>query len=511
MGFKRKLLAALIVANLVLVAVMASLMYWCFHRGFTNYLRQVEREELRPVSNALEQAYKSKGSWSFLKNNVMMWGLFINFLPGGKWEHESPDIVTGKLAQLAEHPEGFRHPRPGNHPPQRALFRYPQPGYIGPDPREKGPEPLPGPPSNTESLNWRLSLLDGEKHHVFGRQTTSKDPLLIPLHSENKVIGWLRVERVRWLEEGLAAQFRATQLLAVLISALIALLISLLVSIPLGRSILKPVSLVIEGVRKITQGNLSHKIQWHNNDEFNKLIKDVNTLSSTLKSNEELRRTMMADISHELRTPLAVLQAEIEAIQDGIRPCDNSRLESLHKGVRGLSRLIDDLFDLSLADSGNLTYQKKQTDIANHLGRCFELYSNLFSKKDIALERDLPESCQVYCDPDRLHQVFSNLLNNSFRYTDSPGKVKMSAKINRSDLTIVLEDSAPGVPDDQLGAIFDRFYRVDRSRSRAHGGSGLGLSLCKTIIEDHSGTILASHSPLGGLAVSITLPLSKKE
>lgn len=511
MGFKRKLLAALLVANLVLVAVMASLMYWFFHRGFTNYLKQVEIAELQPFTKALEQAFAGKGSWNFLQNNVRAWGLFINFLPGGKWEHESPDTVTVKLTQLEEHPEMFRGRRPGGRPGRREAFRPSQRNLRGPYPGEHVSAPMPGPARDSESLNWRLSLLNAEHHLVFGRERSSKDALLIPLHRQTRVIGWLRVERVTWLEQGLAAQFRSTQFWAVIISAFIALLISLLVSIPLGRSILQPVSLIIEGVRKITRGNLDHTIQWRDNDEFNKLIEDVNTLSSTLKANEKLRTTMMADISHELRTPLAVLQAEIEAIQDGIRPCDSNRLESLHKGVRGLSHLIDDLFHLSLADSGNLTYQKKETDIVGHLKRCFDLYSTLFAKRDITLEQDLPGSCRVFCDPGRIGQVFSNLLNNSFRYTDSPGTVRMSARTNPSDCTIVIEDSAPGVTDDQLSAIFDRFYRVDKSRSRAHGGSGLGLSLCKTIIEDHGGTILASHSSLGGVALSITLPRYDKE
>jgi len=269
--------------------------------------------------------------------------------------------------------------------------------------------------------------------------------------------------------------------------------------------------LVANLVLVAVMASLIHRVQFYNDDEFNKLIKDVNTLSSTLKANEELRRTMMADISHELRTPLAILQAEIEAIQDGIRPCDSSRLESLHKGVRGLSLLINNLFDLSLADSGNLTYQKREIDIVSLLGRYYELYGTLFTKKNITFKQDLPECCRVYCDPARLHQVFSNLLNNSFRYTDSPGMIRMSAMIDRNDVKIVFEDSAPGVPDGQLNAIFDRFYRVDKSRSRAHGGSGLGLALCKTIVEDHSGTILAFHSSLGGLAISITLPLKQRQ
>ncbi len=506
MGFKRKLLAALLVANLILVAVMASLMYWFFHRGFTNYLKQVEITELQPVTKALEQAFADKGSWNFLQHNVRAWGLFINFLPGEKWEHESPSIVTLKLTRLEEHPKAFRNQRSGRRPNRRETFRFAQRNIISPPPREHANEPMPRPPTDTEGLNWRLSLLDGDHHIVFGRESTAKDALLIPLHRQDRVIGWLRVERVTWLEQGLAAQFRSTQFWAVVISAFIAFLISLLVSIPLGKAILHPVSLIIEGVRKITQGNLDHTIQWRDNDEFNKLIEDVNTLSSTLKANEKLRRTMMADISHELRTPLAVLQAEIEAIQDGIRPCDKRRLESLHKGVRGLSHTIDDLFDLSLADSGNLTYQKKKTDIVGLLKRCFDLYSTLFAKKDIVLEQDLNGNCPVYCDPNRMQQVFSNLLNNSFRYTDSPGTVRMRTKMNSRNCTIVIEDSAPGVSDDQLSAIFERFYRVDKSRSRAHGGSGLGLSLCKTIIEDHGGTIMSSASSLGGVALSITLP-----
>jgi hypothetical protein len=203
MGFKRKLLAALLVANLVLVAVMSSLMYWFFHRGFTNYLKQVEITELQPVTKALEQAFADKGSWNFLQHNVRAWGLFINFLPGEKWEHESPSIVTLKPTRLEEHPESFTNQRSGRRPNRRETFRFAQRNIISPPPREHVNEPMPRPPTDTEGLNWRLSLLDGDHHVVFGRESTAKYALLIPVHRQDRVIGWLRVERVTWLEQGL--------------------------------------------------------------------------------------------------------------------------------------------------------------------------------------------------------------------------------------------------------------------------------------------------------------------
>ncbi len=472
---------------------MASLMYWSFQHGFSNYMEQVEVEELQPIQSALTIAYDANGSWDFLKHNMQAWGLFINFLPGGSWEKLPPEMIITEMQNVPKH-----RPRP-----PRPMSR-PRPPSNQPHMRPQGPL---RPPADKSSLNWRLSLLDEEKVIVFGNNAGTEQPLLIPIYSHDKLIGWLSVARLRWLEQGLAAKFLSTQLIAVLISSLIALVISLLISLPLGNAIIKPVTLLMTGIRNIAAGNLTKKIKWNNNDEFKFLVEDVNELATTLQKNEELRRTMMADISHELRTPLAVLQVEIEAIQDGIRPCDNERLESLHMSVRSLSRLIDDLFDLALADSGNLFYRKREIDMSALLQRTYELYTNLFQKKAISLNIQIPEKAVIRADPDRLSQVFSNILNNSYRYTDNPGEAQITAKETSDNFVICFEDSSPGITEENLNKIFDRFYRVDKSRSRAHGGAGLGLSLCKSIIEAHDGIIKASSSSLGGVAIRIDLPL----
>jgi len=500
-GFKRKLLMALLLTNIIVVSVLATCLYWSFHRGFANYLNQVEVAQLKPFTNALNLAYEQKGSWGFLQHNIEAWGYFVRFLPGRIWEKESPEKILEVIDEdLMKSRIQLQRPPPADMPlpPGRRVLS---------PPGAAGARPMLPPPSELGTLNWRLKLLDENGRLVFGRELPTQSAIRIPLHLHDEVIGWLSVERIQWLEQGLASQFRQTQFIAVVIASVIALLVSTVIALFLGRTVFQPISMVIKGIRQIARGNLNEQIEWRSNDEFQSLVDDVNGLAKTLAENRQLRRTMMADVSHELRTPLAVLQANIEAIQDGIRPCDKMELEALHKGVLNLSRLINDLFALSLADAGNLAYSKRKIDGAALLQRTIELYKNLFAKKNIQLSFHLIQNTVIYADPDRIEQVFANIFNNSYRYTDSPGKVVVTMKTNGGKVHIQIEDSYPGVTTEHLEKIFDRFFRVDKSRSREHGGSGLGLALCRSIVEAHDGTIEACQSSLGGLGVFITLPL----
>jgi two-component system sensor histidine kinase BaeS len=174
-----------------------------------------------------------------------------------------------------------------------------------------------------------------------------------------------------------------------------------------------------------------------------------------------------------------------------------------------LSRLVDDLYQLSLADIGALTYRKEPINLGEALLEAIEFFRGEFETRNIRITHEIPTvgSLTLLADDRRLHQLFSNLLENSLRYTDSGGELRIRLAKGENQATIVFEDSAPGVPEDKLQRLFDRLFRVEGSRSRATGGAGLGLAMCKNIVEAHDGTIVARPSPLGGLWVEITLPL----
>jgi len=222
-----------------------------------------------------------------------------------------------------------------------------------------------------------------------------------------------------------------------------------------------------------------------------------------------MRQQWISDISHELRTPLSVLRGELEALQDGVREMNRATLDSLHAEVLHVGKIVNDLHELSLADTGSLLFVNKPIDPLQVLTNTLESFRTRFERRSIEVQADPApgEPRRILADPDRLTQLFSNLLENTLRYVNAPGTLKISHHCTAKRLTLTFEDSGPGVPEESLPHLFDRLYRVDKSRSRSRGGSGLGLSICKSIVENLGGDIRAANAPSGGLRLEIVLPL----
>jgi two-component system sensor histidine kinase BaeS len=227
------------------------------------------------------------------------------------------------------------------------------------------------------------------------------------------------------------------------------------------------------------------------------LAQDFNQLASTLEKNQQMRRDFMADISHELRTRWRCCAASWKPFRTA---CGSLPGIGLSAGGGGtLTKLVDDLHQLSMSDEGALAYQKTPVDIIN----CWKWQRRLpraLCQPQLKIQVSLPDSAMVFGDRDRLMQLFNNLLENSLRYTDSGGGLHISARRSGRALVIDFADSAPGVSDEQLESLCERFYRAEGSRNRASGGSGLGLAICVNIVAAHGGT-RADHSPLAGLAL----------
>ncbi|VVE88971.1 ATP-binding protein [Pandoraea bronchicola] len=279
------------------------------------------------------------------------------------------------------------------------------------------------------------------------------------------------------------------------------------VALRVAQRLLVPVTPLLEATHRMAMGDYSARAPTAGADELARLAVDLNRLADTLSHNDRLRRDLLADISHELRTPLSVLRGEIEAMEDGVRPLTQDALASLRVEISLLAKLIDDLYELSLSDVGALTYQFAPVDITERVATSVTAFGDWFDAKGISLNVHLPED-SLFVDGDlhRLTQLLGNLFENSLRYTDGGGAVRVYLSSTDTQLRLEIEDSAPGVPDDALPRLFERLFRVEASRSRRSGGAGLGLALCKHIVEAHGGQIVARHSPLGGLALTITLP-----
>jgi two-component system sensor histidine kinase BaeS len=269
-----------------------------------------------------------------------------------------------------------------------------------------------------------------------------------------------------------------------------------------------PCRMVSPIVDEIAVENPGVKVGKINVDEQRELAAAFNIMALNLEKNEKTRRQWVADTSHELRTPLAILRGEIEAMLEGIRETTPDAIRSLHGEVLRLHRLVDDLYQLALCDLGSLTYHREAVDVTEVLDEVLEPFLPQFAEKGITATTIIPDGMgeAVFADRQRLGQLFSNLLDNSLKYTDNGGEVVIRAVFPGDGVMVELEDSPPGVPEEHLERLFDRLYRLEGSRSRASGGAGLGLAICRSIAEAHGGTISAHPSALGGLRMRVSLP-----
>jgi two-component system sensor histidine kinase BaeS len=293
---------------------------------------------------------------------------------------------------------------------------------------------------------------------------------------------------------------------ALLISLVVALAVALGLGFLLARHFSRPLRQLAQTVDTLSHGNYAVRATVTSKDEIGRLGAGVNQLAESLASNRSMRRRWMADIAHELRTPVSVLKGEIEAIQDGLRPADEKTLASLGEEADHLSRLVNDLQTLALSDAGALDFRMELVDLTELVRQQLEAFDGRLRERGIEVSSDLPASLLVNGDVQRLRQLMQNLLENSSRYVSTGGLLKCKAARTDGQVTLLLDDSGPGLTAEQMTHLFDRFYRADSSRSRVHGGSGLGLSICRKIVEAHQGGIHAEVSPLGGLRIRLTLP-----
>jgi signal transduction histidine kinase len=307
-------------------------------------------------------------------------------------------------------------------------------------------------------------------------------------------------------EEDFLNRLRWSLLLAGGVGALAAGLTALLA----GRYITRRLRVVAQSAGAIAAGDLSRRVADVSNDELGELATAFNRMAESLASQEEARQRLVADIAHELRTPLAVLQAEIEALQDGVTQATPERFASLHEEARLLARLVDDLRTLSLADSGQLSLQRREADLAGIAGRAAAAVAAQAREKNVRLELALQDSLPpVAVDGDRIGQVLRNLLSNALRHTQSGGRVALALRVEDGRAVVEVSDTGAGIPPEALPHVFDRFYRADPSRSRATGGSGLGLAIARQLVRAHGGDIAVESTPRDGTTFRFWLPLSR--
>lgn len=469
-----KVFLAILAANAIIVLCMFLIMQQSMDRGFLKYVNQLEQNRMERLAEKLGRAYGVRGSWELLR--------------------KTPDTIFRLISEtIAEDASQFPL-SPAAIDTKRELLHQPEQS----DNRRH------------YRLERRIVVLDAKRSPVFGFSNPADIEIFKPISDNGVVVGYLGLLPSKFLSDIHQLRFVKEQKLVFALVAMVMLLVAAAISLPLARRLVRPLKKLAAATSHLSSGRYDIRVPVDTNDEFGHLSRDFNALALSLDKNEQARRQFVADISHELRTPLAILGGEIEAIQDGIQDLSLESIGSLQVEVFRLNRLVDDLYQLALSDVGALAYRKLDVNLGDILSEAINRARPKLAERLLTLKVHLPrEPVIIFADAERLTQLFDNLLDNSRKYTDPEGTLDIALEAAHGGVTVDFRDSGPGVTEEERGKLFDRLYRVEGSRNRSTGGAGLGLAICRNIVAAHEGSIEALHSPLGGVWIRITLPVSE--
>jgi two-component system sensor histidine kinase BaeS len=490
-----KIFVAFLLTSFMVVALMVGIMQFYVSRQFADYVNKTALDRLGALTTQLAAEYQAQQGWQRLKTD------------SERWDQMLREALPQDDLDRSSSPSGPDEPR---RPALNAVSSAGQRNPTETDSHEIRSDRLH---RHLHRLARVLVLFDADMRQIAGGplRGAPDNYTLQEIVVGERTVGWLGLPKRERQLSPLDVSFLKEQSLAFYLIGGGILLMAAIVSFLLSKHFLAPVHRLTEGTRALAEFKFDTEIDVRTKDELGQLAADFNQMAHTLKKYEQLRRQWVSDISHELRTPLAILKGEIEALQDGIRQLNHTNLESLHAEVQRLSKLVENLHQLSLADSQSLMTKSDPVKPFEILAEMVAHFHNRLARKgiDTKIELSASEAVIVKGDADQLAQLFSNLLENTVIHTDSPGRLKIFEDHTAETLRIYFEDSGPGVPQEALERLFDRLYRVDKSRSRKRGvgGSGLGLAICKQIVESHGGQIRAANSPSGGLRIEVELPL----
>lgn len=455
LGITAKLFLGVLATSVLVALVMAVAGQLGFQRDFRRYVEAAEARRSEALAETLAAVYEETGGWTALAGADRRWRALLR-------------------AQARPTEDGRKEPRRG-------------PGRGWP----------------------RLALYDANGVLLVGSPPAGDDVSRHAVEVNGETVGWIVRAKSRRPTDTADLRFQRAQVRNLAAATLAAVLFAALAAALLSRAFLAPARAIGDATHRLAAGDFTARASAESADEFGRLAADFNLLARTLERNEAMRRRMMADVAHELRTPLAVVQGELAAVEDGIRPFGPETLASLQAETRALGKLVDDLYQLSLSDLGALDYRRRDLDLRALVAESLLPLRERCAAAGLALDDAAVagEALQVHADPDRLAQLVTNLVENAIRYTDAPGRIAVAVRRADGRVRLEVDDTAPGVPPELLPRLFERFFRAEASRSRGAGGAGLGLAICRNIVEAHDGTITAAPSPLGGLRVTVELPL----
>jgi two-component system sensor histidine kinase BaeS len=336
-----------------------------------------------------------------------------------------------------------------------------------------------------------------------------------PVHANGQVVALARMRPAPIVRTGAEARFLHDQYALIAAGGLGLIVLALLTATGLARRWTHPLAAVQDATQRLAQGELTVRLPGGpglagRSDEIGDVMRNVNRMAEGLQQLEGARRRWLADISHELRTPLTVLRGDIEALHDGVRPLRPEAIAVLHDEVLRLNRLVDDLHLLAISDLQTLPCHIADDDAVALVQRLPGRYEARARAAGLSMRLEVPSdltTLRVQWDAGRIEQLLANLIENNLRYTTAPGQVLLRLQHTGGRVCMVVEDSAPGVPGGQMAQLFEPLYRGDLARNGGAGGSGLGLAICQVIAKAHGGQLAASASALGGLCLTLDLPL----
>ncbi|MEO6920691.1 MAG: ATP-binding protein [Collimonas sp.] len=458
-SIRLKLFYAMLGMALAVILAMSVVARLSFTHDFLGYLNEQAQQRMEDLIPHLEENYRDHGNWEFMKKNPGAWYFLL--------KTTRPELDADSSASYT--PSG----------------------------------------SDLTGAHLRFTLLDAERKFVIGFRGMKSDALLRPLMRDGVIIGWVALTPFESVIAVIDQRFQQNQLLAHLLIGLVSLLFAAFIAIKIANVLLAPLTRLTHATHRLAGGDYATRVAVATQDEVGRLSADFNQLALTLERNEKMRRDFMADVSHELRTPLGILNGQLEAIEDGLLEADMDTVKSLQMEVATLNKLVNDLYELSLTDVGAMTYRKADVDIGSLLRDSLQSYEETYREHGLSVTLDLPQQAMlVHADAGRLQQLFKNILENTLRYTDSGGALRISGRREQQRWLLQFDDSAPGTTPEALPRLFERFFRADPSRNRAKGGAGLGLAICQHIVDAHEGGISAEDSALGGLRLNLWLPAS---
>ena len=495
-----RLFVSVLLAILAVAATAITLMRQNVMNSFGEYAVNIELDRLEQLSGDIARQYQARKNWDFISGDRARW-------------------ISAELARLQQQRMRVAPPVPPA-PPEPPVP--PQPPYPG---QAIEPPPLPPPALQAEQadmvqpedrelvdrlgLQDRVTLLDADGRYLAGRRSAGEPGARRAINANGKSFAYLVVARAARPSDAMSGVFlqQMKDSLWVILAASLAL--SGLAAVLLAAHFRKPILRLADGARELAAGRYDTRLPVARSDELGELAASFNALAQKLDQVEASRRLWVADTSHELRTPLSVLRAQLEAVQDGVRPASAEGTAAMLRQVLSLNKLIDQLYALARADVGEIDYQRETLDLwqlACEQGAAFaEKFACAGIAYSVACE---PRPCMVQADRERMRQVLANLFENCIRYCGEGSAIVMAARELDGVIELTIDDSGAGVPDDALAHLGQRFYRVEGSRSRAHGGAGLGLALCQRIVSTHGGQIAFARSSKGGLQVRVRLAVA---